>query len=150
MPTTPDTWSTRDLPVLAASVAGVDAEPVMGVRFQHLAETTGLDLHDVWLAAKALERDGLVVLREYAGGPTGGSVRGVSGEAHRLVGMWPTEVTALDRMIAALEAIADNTDDEDTRTRARKVLDGLSGAGRTIGLSVATAAITGQIPGAGS
>ena len=50
-------------------------------------------------------------------------------------------------MITALEAIADNTDDEDTRTRARKILDSLTGAGKTIGISVATAALTGQIPG---
>ena len=52
-------------------------------------------------------------------------------------------------MIAALEAIADNTDeDEDThRARARKALDALTGAGKHIGLAVATAYATGQIPG---
>lgn len=51
-------------------------------------------------------------------------------------------------MIAALEAIAESTDeDEDTRTRARRVLDGMLAGGKTIGLGVATAAITGQLPG---
>ena len=80
----------------------------------------------------------------------GGHVMGftdVSGEALRQVGMWPTAETAFDRMITALQAIAVNTEDDDTRTRARKILDGLTCAGKSIGLSVATAAITGQIPG---
>ncbi|MDN4175619.1 hypothetical protein QWY28_21840 [Nocardioides sp. SOB77] len=58
-----------------------------------------------------------------------------------------TAETALDRMIAALEAIAADTDDEDTRTRARKVIDGLSSAARLICLSVATTMATGQLPG---
>lgn len=51
-------------------------------------------------------------------------------------------------MIAALEAIAENTDvDDDTRGRARKILEGVTGAGRQIGISVAAAVITGQLPG---
>jgi len=71
----------------------------------------------------------------------------VSGEALRQVGIWPTAETAFDRMISSFFAVAANTENDDTRARARKILDGLTGAGKTIGLSVATAAITGQIPG---
>lgn len=75
-----------------------------------------------------------------------GRVKRVSAEARQLVGLWPTPETALDRMIAALDAIAEHTDDEDTRTRARKVIDGLTGAGRQIGIAAATAVVTGHIP----
>ena len=74
-------------------------------------------------------------------------VFGITERALYATGVWPTPETALDRMVAALEAIVENTDDDDTRSRARRVLDGLTGAGKQIGISVATAAITGQIAG---
>jgi hypothetical protein len=63
------------------------------------------------------------------------------------VGVWPSPESGLDRMIAALEAIANNIkEDEDTRGRARKALDALTGARKHIGLAMATAYATGQIP----
>lgn len=139
-----DTW-TRDIAVLRAVVA------------KYLDEDRPIGAHELETELD-LSRDEL--LQAYKNLHRGGYVRGASNErtisyhvfditerALREVGVWPTPQTALDRMIAALEAIADHTDDEDTRTRARKILDGLTGAGKTIGLSVATAAITGQIPG---
>jgi hypothetical protein len=148
-PANPDTWSWRDLPVLREAARGVDAEPILGIRLGEVAEATGLNNADVYRASKALQAAGLVELREYAGDGSDNSFEGVSGAARVLVGQWPTEETALDRMIAALEEIAANTDDSDTRTNAQKFAAWLRTGATTVGLSVATAAITGRLPGHG-
>lgn len=79
---------------------------------------------------------------------SGRSVAGVaeiSREAQRLVGAWPSPETATDRLIAALEKIAVSSDNEDERTRARRVLDAFAGSGRQIAVGVATAVVTGQV-----
>lgn len=142
----PDTRHSRDLPVLRSIAAQLEGRSLYGyATISQVAEDLSLNDDDVQRAIRALEGEGLIRRHENPG--LFGRVVGMSGEARRLVGLWPTAETALDRMIAALEAIAENTEDDDTRSRARKILDGLTGASRTIGLSVATAAITGQIPG---
>ena len=50
-------------------------------------------------------------------------------------------------MVAALEHYVVAGATEDDRTRARKILDGLTGASKTVAIGVATAAINGQMPG---
>ncbi len=65
------------------------------------------------------------------------------------VGAWPTPETALDRMLAALDKIAQNTDDSGTRTNAQRTAAWLRSSA-TVGLTVASAMITGQLPGASS
>lgn len=143
----PDTWSNRDLPVLRQIVRMVDHDPIVGGPLGDIATETGLDVDDVYRAAKALEYDGLIRLTEYASPPQFHRADRVTGDARRLAGQWPTPETGLDRIIAALDAIAANTDDEDTRTKARKFADFLRTSAATVGLSVATAVITGQLPG---
>lgn len=144
--TLPGVWNDRDLPVLTSVVRRIDAT---GDNV-HLADVQGdtwLSEDDVVRAGTNLKRAGLVKVVDAAGFPV---IRFVnfSDDALWIVGLWPTAETALDRMNAALQAIAENTEaDEDTRTRARKVLDGLTGGAKSIGLSVAAAAITGQLPG---
>lgn len=143
-----ETYSTRDLPVLREAARVLDSEAGMyGLRFSQLVEATGLPATQVELALRALAEDGLLEVR-WAHPREASRIAGLTSAARERVGLWPTPASALERMIAALEAIAQNTDDEDTRTRARKILDGLAGAGRQIGISVAAAALTGQIPGA--
>lgn len=146
-----DRWYDEHLPVLVAAVEGVDTDNDFGgIRLHDIAYQTDLSEEQVMRALRALESDGLVEVR-WVMPARAGRVTRVSGEARRLVGVWPTPDTALDRMIQALEAIADNTEaDDDTRTRARKILYNLAGAGRQIGIGVATAMATGQIPGAGA
>ncbi len=143
-----ETYTTRDLPVLREAARVLDSEAGMyGLRFSQLVDATGMQAAQVELALRTLEEDGLLKVR-WAHPREATRISGLTRAARELVGLWPTPESALDRMIAALEAIADNTDDDDTRGRARKILDNLAGAGRQIGISVAAAAITGQIPGA--
>lgn len=148
----PDRWHDRDFPVLRALTARFEAGS-RPLRAPEIAEELGLDVDAVRMSIKRLGDAGYLV--RPTNGPRLGSLAGefvndITPDALTATGVWPTPESALDRMIAALEAIAANTDDEDTRGRARKILDGLTGAGKSIGISVAAAAITGQIPGAGS
>lgn len=145
--TLPDTWHELDHPVLCDVVRRFD-EDAWRVETRDVAESTGLPEADVRQAFRRLVRGGLLTeppLHSRQNGWQYDDVAGFAPEALTLTGRWPTPELAFDRMVAALEAIA-TTDDEDTRTRARKLLDGLTGAGKQVGLSVAAAAITGQIP----
>jgi DNA-binding MarR family transcriptional regulator len=146
----PDTWSRRDLPVLREAARGVDDNPPpVGIRIQEIAEHSNLTVDDVYKATKALEAAGLIEVR-WVHPATAGRIVQVSAHARQLVGQWPSEETGLQRMIAALQAIAENTqEDEDTRTRAKKALDAITGTGKKIGLAMAIAYATGQIPGHG-
>lgn len=139
----PDTWYARDLPVLRVVVRLYD-ETMRPVRINVVEEETGLSRQDVQRAGIALVSGGLVT--------TSGASQmkvlmfgGVTAEARRLAGSWPSPETAADRIVEALEQIAENTDNEDTRTRARKILDGFAGSGRQIAVGVGTAVINGQI-----
>src|SRR4051812_26966289 len=113
------TWPWREYPVLLEAARIIDKDPnFAGARFQQIAEATGLTIDDVLIAARALEADGYVELRLVMPAKAGRIVQ-ISGEARRQVGLWPTPSTALDRMIAALEAIANNTDDPASEPAAR-------------------------------
>jgi predicted ArsR family transcriptional regulator len=139
-----DLWTTRDFPILRAYVElDAEGEDLLNAT-DHVAEQLGIPLDELERSLEKLSQAGYIETGATFGGPY---VTAIRERGLREVGAWPTPETALDRMIAALEAIADNTDDEDTRTRARKILDGLGGAGRQIGISVVGAAIGGQIPG---
>ncbi len=142
-----NTWDSRDLPVLREAVRLADENEHRPPSADTIEANLEMTPEDVQHALDALASAGLI--------DTVGSfdrihmdVIRISGDARRLAGAWPTPEAGLDRMLAALEAIANDTStDEDTRHRARRILDALSGAGRHLGIGVATAIITGQIPG---
>ena len=139
-----DTWDARDLPVLRAAVRGVNSD-LTGIRIHEVAEQTGLDEEDVLLALRALENAGLVELKLLMPARAGRVLR-VSGTAQQLAGAWPTPELGFQRMIKALQAIAaDGDKDDDTRSRARQIVEGFVAAGRDVGVSVAAAVITGQV-----
>jgi hypothetical protein len=137
-----DVWH-RDIAVLT-EVCRINQANRGPVDLVAVSETLGIEFDQVRTAALNLERDGYVTLLLDFSGVS--HVSDISGDALRAVGLWPTPETAFDRMVAALEAIADNTDeDDDTRSRARKILEALGGAGKQIGLSVSTAVLTGLV-----
>ena len=140
----PDRWAAQDHAVLVDATRRIEERDHM-VAIAEVAHALQLDIEDVMRSARNLNRGEYVTVI----GGWGGAVthfQDVTERALRETGLWPAPECALDRMIAALEAIADHTDDEDTRTRARKILDGMTGAGRHIGLAAATAVVTGQLP----
>lgn len=137
----PDVWANRDFVVLRELCRRFD-ERRQFIDLDTIAEATGLNTNDVERAARNLERDGLVTI----GSGLGILFSDVSADAFRLVGLWPTPETALDRMITALEQLAERGETEDDRSRARKILDNLRGASTQVAIGVATAAINGQLP----
>lgn len=138
----PDTWNSRELPVLRAVVRLYD-ETMQVVSVQDVERETGLSRADVQRAGTALDTAGLLTVKGswqvkvmHLGRP--------SAEARRLAGSWPTPESGADRLIAALRELAEHGT-EDERTRAQKLLDGFTDAGRQIAVSVAAAIITGQV-----
>jgi hypothetical protein len=143
----PDRWASRDLPVLKSIVRRLDGRRAV-IQARDVTEDTGLTAAEATAAVMNLRRGSYVIARE-VWAERDFMVTDITDKALYAAEVWPTEEMALDRMIAALETIAANTDDEDTRSRARRVLDGLADSGRQIGIAVAGAAISGKIPGAG-
>lgn len=140
------TWTPRDLPVLREAIRTLD-ETNAPASIEGIAEALNMEVPVVLTAARALEGDNLVTLRFDRGRMADmGHIMGASGEARRRVGTWPSPEDALERMIAALEGMAEKGATPDTRSRAAKLRDALLNAGTQVGVGVATAAITGQLP----
>ena len=82
-----DTWASRDLPVLDATVRVMETNNFPAVR--DIAAAAGMDIETTGRALEAL--DGTYVgLSRSAGGPESWNVRTVSADARRAVGQWPT------------------------------------------------------------
>jgi DNA-binding transcriptional ArsR family regulator len=142
-----DTWHSRDFPVLREIAKQVE-EYIPGMAWpdiESVAEALDMDMTTVDKAAAALRRAGLIdgVMSSNRMGPI--TYTSVSPEARRLVGFWPSPETAADRLIAAIEAAIERTDDPVQKSRLRKIRDGFLGAGRDLTVSIGAAVITGQM-----
>lgn len=148
----PDTWFTRELLVLRHIVSEFDKERPHDMSVgeisnrMHVDGQNWFDVRLVNAAVKALERDGLISMQWVDGfggsGPDLSESRVIDfdSRAYGLTGMWPSPDATADRLLAALEDLAEHSSDEVTRTKARKALDALTGLGRDLFVSVAGAA----------
>lgn len=139
-------WNRIDMPVLLELARAAESdEGVAGI--DDIARRNGLRTRDVLTSFDTLKRTGFVdaQLDPDDGGEY--SFIQLSEKGLYATGLWPTPDTALDRMITALDVIAENTNDEDTRTKAQKFAAWLRASGTTVGLSVASSVLTGRIPG---
>jgi len=137
----PDTWHARDLIVLRAAVSTIDETGEMADVSQ-LCAATGLSQTEVERAVLALDRGQYVtgmITRTFGGAMVDG-ISEVGREAYRLTGAWPSPDAIADKLLAALTDVAENGDDEVSRSRARKALEGLGGLSRDLLVSVAGAA----------
>lgn len=140
----PDIWHARDLPILRESARLLEEAPFgQGVRIRALAEAAGLEIDPAMRAVRALEDAGLLTVR-WTMPASGARVSTVSPRAKHLVGHWPSEEVALDRIVQALERIADNADNP-ANQEAAQALDAFQRAGHAF-QSVAEAALTGEMP----
>ena len=139
-----DTWHSRDFPVLRECARQLEAAEIgQGVRLQAIVEVTALETDAVMRSLRALEDAGLVEVR-WMMPAAAARVVGIDPRARQLVGQWPTEEAALDRIVRALEVIASNAEHpghEDAAT----ALDAFRHAGDTL-QAVADAALTGEMP----
>lgn len=142
------TWETRDLPVLDAAARIIDRDgPVPGAYIRDIATDTGLEIDEVVRATYALEDAGLIEMAQRSLGGGGGNWRmcSLSGEARQIVGQWPTPENLADRIVAALQDAADNAPSEEERSRAKKLLDGVSGVGKGVLTGVLVKVLSGEV-----
>jgi hypothetical protein len=137
-----DVWATRDYPVLREVTRRIDAGDVH-VHQDVIADATGLEVEEVKQAASALERRGLVTLTHDLG-----PVRfvDVSGSAYLITGLHPDADDALSRLVQALQQAAEQTSDQDERSRLRRVADALLGVSRDVMTGVLTAYLSSLVP----
>jgi hypothetical protein len=136
------TWEPRDLPVLEAVVRYFDEHP-QGVmlRCEEVAELAGRAATDVYRALKILEPT-YVRLAPGLGSPT---VRGVTDQAPRVVGQWPSAEVWVHRLVQALHEAAERESDPERRGRLRAMAEGLGGFARDVAVGVLSGGITQSI-----
>jgi hypothetical protein len=141
-----DTWFSRDLPVLRAIARLVD-EPASGGApyLGQVVPASGRPKADVVAAAKALTSAGYVeALTNYSGEIV--RFTGISPEARRLTGLWPTPQGEWDRLLEQLTARADNAPTEVERGRWRAFADAATAVGPDDGALLMSALVGGYVP----
>jgi hypothetical protein len=143
----PDVWFTRDLPVLRAMARLVDSSEhgsspyLLGA----VVPASGLPKAEVIAAAKALVSAGYAeALTNHAGDIV--RITGVSTEARRLTGLWPTPQGEWARLTEQLAARADNAPPDVERQRWRAFADAAEAVGPDDGALLMSALIGGYVP----
>lgn len=113
-----DVWASRDFPVLVEVARRIDA----GEKFLTagtVAESLGVPVEQVKVAADALERRRLVVVDRGFGGRW--EFKSLSGQAYLLTGLHPSADDDVDRFVEALRKAADQVDDPEEASGLRKL-----------------------------
>ncbi len=143
----PDVWFTRDLPVLRAIARLVDEPKHGGAPYLlgSVVPASGLPKAEVIAAAKALVATGYAeALTNHAGDIV--RITGISAEARRLAGLWPTPQGEWERLAEQLAARAENAPTEVERQRWRAFADAAAAVGPHDGALLMSALIGGYVP----
>jgi hypothetical protein len=142
-----DTWTWRDLPVLDAVVSQLDEGAATGTmpELTDIAESTGLGDVDVAAALQALA-DGFLDLQTPMGDISGWFVTGVTSEARRAVGQWPTGVSLIERLAGGITEAAEQEADPERKQRLLAVARELGGAAKAIAVNVASDLLEHRLP----
>lgn len=137
-----DTWFSRDLPVLDATVRLLDEGNFM-VRVIDIAEATGLDVRAVDRALDALEGRYVVKYNKQmtGGNPETWYVTKVTGAARQAVGQWPTPASVTARLAKAFGDAAETEADPDKKGRLQQVASFLGSTGRDVATEVVSKVI---------
>jgi hypothetical protein len=140
------TWFERDLPVLAGAVTLLNELGGPGVvNVSSIAERIGRDPQEVYSSLLAL-RDGYVTMTlMMAPDPGIHLVTGVTAEARRVVGQWPTPEGIADQLLAALKAASDRTTDLEQQSKLRAAAETLGGFGRDVMVGVVSTVIAAHV-----
>ena len=139
------TWEPRDLLVLDVVVRHYDEHPQgQGVMLTcpQVASLVGLDPTDVYRALKVLEPSYVRLAEGWGRGPGGCSIQGVTDQARRAVGQWPSAEVWVDRLVQALREAAEREPDPERRGRLRAMAEGLGGFARDVAVGVLSGGIT--------
>jgi hypothetical protein len=143
----PDTWFTRDLPVLRAIVRLVDEGEHGGSPYLlgQVVPASGLPKADVVNAARALVSAGYAeALTNHAGDIV--RFTAVSPEARRLAGLWPTPQGEWERLLEQLAARAANAPTDVERDRWRAFDAAARAVGEHDGALLMSALVGGYVP----
>jgi hypothetical protein len=141
-----DVWFTRDLPVLRAIARLVDSPAHGGAPYLgQVVPASGLPKAEVTAAARALVSVGYV---EALTNVAGDVVRftGISPEARRLAGLWPTPQGEWERLREQLAARAAHAPTEVERGRWQAMADAAGAIGDTDGALLMQALVGGYVP----
>ena len=141
-----DAWFGRDLPVLRRIARLVDTPGQRGAPYMgRVVPARGLPKPEVAAAARALVAAGYV---EALTNVAGEVVRftGISPEARRLAGLWPTPQGEWDRLLEQLAARAANAPTEVERRRWRAFAEAATAVGPDDGALLMSALIGGYVP----
>ena len=141
-----DAWFTRDLPVLRAIARLVDGPEHGGAPYLgQVVPASGLPKPDVTAAARALVSAGYVeALTNYSGEIV--RFTGISAEARRLAGLWPTPQGEWTRLVEQLATRAENAPTDVERQRWRAMADAAAALGEDDGALLMAALIGGYVP----
>jgi hypothetical protein len=142
----PDVWFTRDLPVLRAVARLVDGPEFGGAPYLgQVVPASGLPKPEVVAAARALVSAGYAeVLTTYSGEIV--RFTGISAEARRLAGLWPTPQSEWERLVDQLSARAANAPTDVERERWQRFADAATAVGPDDGALLMAALIGGYVP----
>jgi DNA-binding MarR family transcriptional regulator len=142
----PDVWFARDLPVLRAIARLVDGPEYGGNPYLgQVVPASGLAKPDVVAAARALMAAGYVeALTNYAGEIV--RFTGISPEARRLAGLWPTPQEEWARLLEQVAARAENAATDVERERWRALGGAAAAVGPDSGALLMSALIGGYVP----
>jgi DNA-binding MarR family transcriptional regulator len=141
-----DAWFVRDLPVLRAIARLVDEPRHGGAPYLgQVVPASGLPKPEVVAAARALVSAGYVeALTNYAGEIV--RFTGISPEARRLAGLWPTPQGEWDRLLEQLATRAEQAPTEVERRRWRAMAEAAEAIGPDDGALLMSALIGGYVP----
>ena len=142
-----DAWFRRDLPVLRAIARLVDSPAHGGAPYLgQVVPASGLPKAEVAAAARALVSAGYV---EALTNVAGDVVRftGMSPEARRLAGLWPTPQGEWERLLEQLTARAGYAPTEIERARWRALAAAATADGPDAGALLTLALIGGSVSG---
>ena len=141
-----DVWFTRDLPVLRAIARLVDSPAHGGAPYLgQVVPASGLPKAEVTAAARALVSAGYV---EALTNVAGDVVRftGMTAEARRLAGLWPTPQGEWDRLLEQLETRAQKAPTEVERARWQEFARAARAVGSDDGALLMSALVGGYVP----
>jgi len=129
-----DTWLWRDLPVLDKVVQLLEEAPGEMLLGQKVVDRSEMDPEDVARAIWALNRDYIVLGRQLfeEGGIDGQCIDGVTAEARRAVGQWPTPESLAAKLAEAFAEAADHEEDPRQKSKLREVAGVFGDTGREV------------------
>lgn len=137
-----ETWFGRDLPVLKAVVELCDERHLVDAK--HVDERTGMEKDQVDAALRALRDAGYFTKASGSMGRMIDTIHGVTGEARREVGQWPTPETFADQFARELERRSETETSPEKRGTAIKMAKWFAEGGRDLFVDVAGAVVRQQ------